>query len=112
MCREQLLCRNVKRFRGGLVYKAHGFGITTLGSRVIKKKRRRTTEGRWGCGQEWTRGGGGVGPVTRWGTPMFCNVLGSSQGRGVGASVSCTGRVSHGKPTLEATQGQMHGFFS
>ena len=38
---EQLLSRNVERFRGGLVFKAHKFSYhSTLGSRVIKKKRR------------------------------------------------------------------------
>ena len=37
--REQLLHRNVKRFRGGLVFKAHRWLYhSTLGSRVIKKK--------------------------------------------------------------------------
>ena len=38
---EQLISRNVKRFRGGLVFKAHGLLYhSTLGSRVIKKERR------------------------------------------------------------------------
>jgi len=38
---EQLLIRNVKRFRGGLVFKAHRlFYHSTLGSRVIKKKKK------------------------------------------------------------------------
>ena len=37
---EQLLRRNVKRFRGGLVFKAHGLVYhSTPGSRVIKKKK-------------------------------------------------------------------------
>ena len=37
----QLLSRNVERFRGGLVFKAHRLLYhLTLGSRVIKKKRR------------------------------------------------------------------------
>ena len=37
---EQLLRRNVERFRGGLVFKAHGLLYhSTLGLRVIKKKR-------------------------------------------------------------------------
>ena len=40
---EQLLRRNVKRFRGGLVFKAHRLLYhSTLGLRVIKKKRRRS----------------------------------------------------------------------
>ena len=38
---EQLLHRNVKRFQGGLESKAHRLLYhSTLGSRVIKKKRR------------------------------------------------------------------------
>ena len=38
---EQLLCRNVKRFRGGLVFKAHRLWYhPTLGSRIIKKKKK------------------------------------------------------------------------
>ena len=38
---EQLLHRNVKRFRGGLVFKAHRWLYhSTLGSIVIKKKKR------------------------------------------------------------------------
>jgi len=37
---EQLLRRNVKRFRGGLVFKAHRLlYLSTLGLRVIKKKK-------------------------------------------------------------------------
>ena len=37
----QLLHRNVKRFRGGLVFQAHRWLYhSTLGSRVIKKKRK------------------------------------------------------------------------
>ena len=40
---EQLLRRNVTRFRGGLVCKAHRLVYhSTLGSRVIKKKKRRS----------------------------------------------------------------------
>ena len=40
-----LLSRNVKRFRGGLVVKAHGLLYhSTLGLRVIKKKKRRQDE--------------------------------------------------------------------
>jgi len=49
---EQPLRRNVKRFRGGLVFKAHRLVYhSTLGSRVIKKKKKtkktewRTCEG-------------------------------------------------------------------
>ena len=39
---EQLLRRIVKRFRGGLVFKTHGLLYhSTLGSRVLKKKRKR-----------------------------------------------------------------------
>ena len=41
--REQLLYRNVKRFRGGLVLKAHRLLYhSTLGSRASKKKKRRS----------------------------------------------------------------------
>ena len=41
-----LVGRNVKRFRGGLGFKAHRlFYHSTLGSRVIKKKKRREKEG-------------------------------------------------------------------
>jgi len=43
---RQLLCRNVKRFRGGLVFKAHRLVYhPTLGWRVIKKmkKKKETT---------------------------------------------------------------------
>jgi len=36
---EQVPCRNVQRFRGGLVIKAHGLLYhSTLGLRLIKKK--------------------------------------------------------------------------
>jgi hypothetical protein len=39
----QLLRRNVKRFRGGIVFKAHRLRYhSTLGSRVLKKKRKET----------------------------------------------------------------------
>ena len=39
--REQLLRRNVKRFRGGLVFKAHRLLYhSTLGWREIKKKKK------------------------------------------------------------------------
>ena len=39
---EQPLGRNVKRFRGGLVFKAHIWLYhSTLGSRVIKKKKKK-----------------------------------------------------------------------
>jgi hypothetical protein len=39
--REQLLSRNAERFRGGLVFKAHILLYhSTLGSRVIKKKKK------------------------------------------------------------------------
>ena len=38
---EQLLSRNVERFRGGLVFKAHRLSYhSTLGSRVTKKKKK------------------------------------------------------------------------
>ena len=37
--KPQLLRRNVKRFRGGLVFKAHGLAYhSSPGSRAIKKK--------------------------------------------------------------------------
>ena len=40
LLREQLLRRSVKRFRGGLVFKAHSLLYhSTLGSKVIKKKK-------------------------------------------------------------------------
>ena len=43
---DQLLRRNVKRFRGGLVFKAHRLLYhSTLGLRVIKKKRSRPVGG-------------------------------------------------------------------
>ena len=43
---EQLLRRNVKRSRGGLVFKAHFFVYhSTLGLRVIKKKKKEREEG-------------------------------------------------------------------
>jgi hypothetical protein len=42
--REQLLRRNVKRFQGGLVFKAHRpLHHTTPGSSVIKKKTKKFT---------------------------------------------------------------------
>ena len=41
--KEQLLYRNVQRFRGGLVFKAHRLLYqSTLGLRVIKKKKSRS----------------------------------------------------------------------
>jgi len=40
------VCRNVKRFRGGLVFKAHRLVYhSTLGWRVIKKKKYRKKRG-------------------------------------------------------------------
>ena len=43
---EQLLRRNVKRFRGGLVFKAHRLLYhSTLGLRVIKKKNKKYSFG-------------------------------------------------------------------
>ena len=39
LMKEQLLRRNVKRFRGGLVGTAHRLYHSTLGSRVMKKRR-------------------------------------------------------------------------
>jgi len=48
--REQLLSRNVKRFRGGLVFKAHRLLYhSTLGLKVIKKKKK---DGRRERGEE------------------------------------------------------------
>ena len=42
LSRVQLLHRNVKRFRGGLVFKAHRLLYhSTLGLRVIKKKKKK-----------------------------------------------------------------------
>ena len=44
---EQLLSRNVERCRGGLVFKAHRLVYhSTLGLRVIKKKKKSAPEGR------------------------------------------------------------------
>jgi len=44
---KQLLCRNVKRFRGGFVFEAHRLlHHSTLGLRVIKKKKKRRRR-RW-----------------------------------------------------------------
>jgi len=41
---QQLLCRNVKRFRGRLVFEAHKLSYhLTLGSRVMKKKKKNST---------------------------------------------------------------------
>jgi len=46
---EQLLRRNVKRFRGGLVFKAHRLVYhSTIGSRVTKKKKIEGANGTWG----------------------------------------------------------------
>ena len=43
---EKLLRRNVKRFRGGLVFKAHRLLYhSTLGSRVTKKKKKKRLNG-------------------------------------------------------------------
>ena len=43
--KEQLLRRNVKRFRGGLLFKAHRrFYHSTLGLRVIQRKKTRKTK--------------------------------------------------------------------
>ena len=47
-----MLSRNVKRFRGELVFKAHRlFYHSALGLRVIKKKKKGADEWRsgWGC---------------------------------------------------------------
>ena len=45
---EQLLRRNVKRFRGGLVSKAHALVYhLTLGSRLMKKKKVRVWSRGW-----------------------------------------------------------------
>ena len=39
-CKEQVLHRNAKRFRGGPMFKAHRWSYhSTLGLRVIKKKK-------------------------------------------------------------------------
>jgi hypothetical protein len=50
MCRiheERLLCRNVKRFQGGLVFNAHRLLFdSTLGLRVIKKKKKNSISSR------------------------------------------------------------------
>ena len=43
-CMEQLLGRNVKRFRGGLVFKAHRrMYHSTLGLRVINQKNKKNS---------------------------------------------------------------------
>jgi len=45
---EQLLHRNVQRFRGGLVFKAHRLLChSALGLRVIKKKKKKKTARSW-----------------------------------------------------------------
>jgi len=47
---QELLRRNVKRFRGGLVFKAHRrFYHSTLGLRVIEKRKRITLLARRFC---------------------------------------------------------------
>ena len=47
MMQEQMIGKNVERFRGGLVSKAHRLLYhSTLGSRVMKKKRMKKVEGR------------------------------------------------------------------
>ena len=47
---EQLIRRIVKRFRGGLVFKAHSLLYhSTLGLRAMKKKKRSGCAGRWSC---------------------------------------------------------------
>ena len=47
---SQLLHRNVQRFRGGLVFKAHGLLYhSTLGLRVIKKKKKKKKKQKNGC---------------------------------------------------------------
>ena len=54
---EQPLGRHVQRFRGGLVFKAHRLLYhSTLGSRVIKKKKKRSLSRR-GCSSTEVRGG-------------------------------------------------------
>jgi len=50
---QRLLGRNVNRFRGGLVFKAHRLVYhSTLGSRVIKKKKKWLKSGPE-CGLDW-----------------------------------------------------------
>ena len=56
----QLLCRNVKRFREGLVFEAHGLLYhSTLDWRVIKKKMKVVTKQ------------GGVGTTLAWILAIF-----------------------------------------
>ena len=56
----QLLRRNVKRFRGGLVFKAHRLVYhSTLSWRVIKKKKE-AEEGVDACGEKRQRARGGL----------------------------------------------------
>ena len=44
---DRILCRNVKRFQGGLVVKAHRLLYhSTLGSRVIKQKKKKKIDDR------------------------------------------------------------------
>ena len=64
-----LLCRIVKRFRGGLVFKAHRLLYhSTLGLRVIKQKKKQERKGNRGRLRSERGGGGGV-CVTERGTP-------------------------------------------
>jgi len=69
----QLLSRNVERFRGGLVFKAHRFLYnSTLGSRFMREKRR--GQGCGGCGLEFD--------VRVWGQGLRCRgLLGGGGGR-------------------------------
>jgi hypothetical protein len=55
--------RNLKRFRGGLVFKAHRLVYySTPGRRIVKKKK--SSEGRWSAaGGERERVGGGLGAL-------------------------------------------------
>ena len=57
--KSKVFRRNVRRFRGGLVFKAHRlWHHSTLGSRVIKKRKRTVAFGTRGHGQDV---GAGVG---------------------------------------------------
>ena len=66
LIQEQLLSRNVERFRGGLVSEAHRwFCHSTLGSRVMNKKKKKKADGRVVRCRGRDVGGGGRGRLRR-----------------------------------------------
>ena len=61
LLQQQLLRRNVKRFRGGLVFKAHRLLYhSTLGSRVLNKKKEVEGSGFRGSGFGFRVSGSGI----------------------------------------------------